>query len=36
MVHTGSSVRVVTDWAKGVIRGLVPACYRGWRKSDVL
>jgi hypothetical protein len=29
-------VRVVADWAKGVIRDVAAACYRGWRKSDVL
>jgi hypothetical protein len=36
MVHTDSSAAAVADYAKGVIRGVVGACYRGWRKSDVL
>ena len=36
MVHTDASTAAVADYAKGVIWGVVPACYRGWRKSDVL
>jgi hypothetical protein len=36
MVHTDSSVVAAVDWAKGVIRGVVAACYGGWRNSDVL
>jgi len=36
MVHTDASVAAVADYARGVIRGVAAACYRGWRKSDVL